>query len=462
MSQDSSLDALRAALEVTPNNVPLRLHLADTLLNRGLTEDAEQLLKEGLKRAAGDSEDELELKFALVRCYRQLGKWSTAHVILDDLIQSDRSTARALVERARTQLREGQVEDAVTSYRRAIHEDPDVRDPELSETLGVGKTPLKQDPIDGLDDEEAEDPEVFDGRLRAQNDASSGPSLTPIKTDLNFESVGGMEDVKKDIRRKVVLPMKHPELVKEFGKKVGGGILLYGPPGCGKTHLARATAGEIDATFLEVGIHDVLDMWIGQSERNLHSIFETARANQPCVLFFDEADALGAARSDIRGAGRQQINQFLAELDGVSGQNDGVLVLGATNAPWQMDSAFRRPGRFDRVIFVPPPDQKARETILRILLTDKPQRDLDLAQIAKKCDGFSGADLKAVVDEAIEAVLDDALETGNVRPLVTKDLLKARKNRRPTTGEWFRTVKNHVLYANEDGLFDDVKPYLKL
>ena len=203
-------------------------------------------------------------------------------------------------------------------------------------------------------------------------------------------------------------------------------------------------------------------MWIGQSERNLHAIFETARANQPCVLFFDEADALGAARSDIRGAGRQQINQFLAELDGVSGQNDGVLVLGATNAPWQMDSAFRRPGRFDRVIFVPPPDQEARETILRILLTDKPQRDIDIAQIAKKCEDFSGADLKAVVDEAIEAVLDDALETGEVRPLVTKDLLRARKNRRPTTGEWFRTVKNHVLYANEDGLFDDVKPYLKL
>src|SRR5690606_34610949 len=139
-----------------------------------------------------------------------------------------------------------------------------------------------------------------------------------------------------------------------------------------------------------VGIHTVLDMWVGRSERNLHAIFETARANAPCVLFFDEADALGASRSDMRGsAAKQTINQFLAELDGVQSLNDGVLVLAATNAPWQMDAAFRRPGRFDRVVFVPPPDLEARGAILRIHLAGKPQDELDLHGLAKKTEGFS-------------------------------------------------------------------------
>ncbi|MCA8942251.1 MAG: ATP-binding protein, partial [Planctomycetes bacterium] len=134
----------------------------------------------------------------------------------------------------------------------------------------------------------------------------------------------------------------------------------------------------------------------------------------------------------------------------------------ATNAPWQMDAAFRRPGRFDRVVFVPPPDAEARIEILRILLRDKPQEDIDHRALAKKTERFSGADLKAVVDVAIEQKLDEAIESGTPSPLTTKDLLRAAKSRRPTTSEWFQTVRNHVLYANDDGLYDEIKPYLKL
>ena len=141
-----------------------------------------------------------------------------------------------------------------------------------------------------------------------------------------------------------------------YGKKVGGGILMYGPPGCGKTHLARATAGEVQAKFMSIGINDVLDMWMGNSERNLHSLFEQARRNRPCVLFFDEVGRIGRQqRSDMRqSSGRHLVNQFLAEMDGTTSNNEGVLILGATNAPWHVDSAFRRPGRFDQVLFVPP------------------------------------------------------------------------------------------------------------
>jgi SpoVK/Ycf46/Vps4 family AAA+-type ATPase len=204
-------------------------------------------------------------------------------------------------------------------------------------------------------------------------------------------------------------------------------------------------------------------MWIGASERNLHQLFENARSHTPCVLFFDEVDALGASRSDMRqSAGRQLINQFLAELDGIKASNDGVLILAATNAPWHLDSAFRRPGRFDRILFVPPPDQTARAAILQIHLRGKPIQDIDYDHVAKKTEGFSGADLKGLVDVAIEQKLGEAIRAGTPKPLSTKDLLSASANLKPTTREWFSTAKNYALYSNQGGTYDDILAYLKL
>jgi SpoVK/Ycf46/Vps4 family AAA+-type ATPase len=272
-----------------------------------------------------------------------------------------------------------------------------------------------------------------------------------------------MEDVKREIDIKIIQPLLHPELFKAYGKPIGGGILLYGPPGCGKTHLARATAGQVKAPFLCIGLHDVLDMYIGQSQRNLHALFERARASKPFVLFFDEVDALGSARSTVEGgAMRMTVNQFLQELDGVSGGNEGVLVLAATNAPWHLDPAFRRPGRFDRIVFVPPPDEAARIAILQVMLKDKPAAGVDVAKIAKRAEGFSGADLKGLVDVAVEAKLRDALRTGSPQPLTTADLQGALGRVRPSTQEWFATAKNYVLYANQGGLYDDVARYMKM
>jgi SpoVK/Ycf46/Vps4 family AAA+-type ATPase len=204
-------------------------------------------------------------------------------------------------------------------------------------------------------------------------------------------------------------------------------------------------------------------MWIGRSERNLHGIFEQARANAPCVLFFDEVDALGASRSDMkRSAGRQLINQFLSELDGVKSANEGVLILGATNAPWHLDPAFRRPGRYDRILFVPPPDAEARAAILRIHVRGKPVEELDVAGLARKTKDFSGADLKAVVDLAVEAKLREAMKSGVPQPLSTKDLAAAVASVKPSTREWFSTARNYALYANQAGLYDDILKYLDL
>jgi transitional endoplasmic reticulum ATPase len=202
-------------------------------------------------------------------------------------------------------------------------------------------------------------------------------------------------------------------------------------------------------------------MWIGSSERNLHQIFAVARSHRPTVLFFDEADALAADRGSFKqGAGRSVINQFLAELDGVDGSNDDILVLGATNAPWHLDPAFRRPGRFDEVLFVPPPDAAARAEILSNLLRDKPNRDIDTGRVARQTDGWSGADLKGLVDRAVEQKIAIAIREGVPLPLTTDDLLEAWRGMGPSTKEWFSTVRNHVLYANESGLYDGVRPYL--
>jgi SpoVK/Ycf46/Vps4 family AAA+-type ATPase len=261
---------------------------------------------------------------------------------------------------------------------------------------------------------------------------------------------------------KIIYPLTHADLFKAYGKSVGGGILMYGPPGCGKTHLARATAGEIKAGFIAVGISDVLDMWIGNSEKNLHEVFDRARRSRPCVLFFDEVDALGANRHDMRqSAGRHLINQFLSELDGVQSSNEGVLILAATNAPWHLDPAFRRPGRFDRVLFVPPPDVPARAAILRILMRGKPVGDVDYEVVARKAEAFSGADLKAVIDQAVENKLREAMKEGLPRPLATKDLLSTAGTVKATTREWFATARNFALYANQGGIYDEILKFLK-
>jgi SpoVK/Ycf46/Vps4 family AAA+-type ATPase len=272
-----------------------------------------------------------------------------------------------------------------------------------------------------------------------------------------------MQKLKEEIRMKIIYPLTQPDLFKAYGKRAGGGILMYGPPGCGKTHLARATAGEVQAAFLSIGLHDVLDMYIGQSERNLHGVFELARSKAPCVLFFDEVDALGGNRADMRhNAMRQVINQLLSEMDGVDASNEGVLILAATNTPWYVDQALRRPGRFDRVLFIPPPDVMARDAILHLLLQGKPIAQIDYARLARETRDFSGADLRGAVDQAVEAKLSVAMRSGGLALLTTNDLLEAIHKQRPTTLEWFETARNYAVYANDGGMYDDVLAYLKI
>ena len=280
---------------------------------------------------------------------------------------------------------------------------------------------------------------------------------------LSLSEVGGMEDVKRRLSVAFLAPLRNPELRKAYGKSLRGGLLLYGPPGCGKTFIARATAGELGARFLGIGLSDVLDMWFGNSERRLHEIFQHARRNAPCVVFFDELDAIGQKRANLQGAGsmRNVVNQLLAEMDGVNTDNEGVFLLGATNHPWDVDSAMLRPGRFDRMALVLPPDEPARVAILRHHLKGRPHEGVDAAAIAAKTEGFSGADLAHLCESATELAMTDSVDRGEVRPITTADFVAALRQVRPSTRGWFETARNFVLFANQSGTYDDLQEYMR-
>jgi SpoVK/Ycf46/Vps4 family AAA+-type ATPase len=279
---------------------------------------------------------------------------------------------------------------------------------------------------------------------------------------VTLADVGGMQEVKKRLELAFLGPLRNPKLRTLFGKSLRGGLLLYGPPGCGKTFLARAIAGEMGAHFLTLSIVDVLAMWLGSSERNLHELFTTARSHAPCVLFLDEIDALGHRRSQLSSSAlRTLVNQLLTELDGVDAGNDGVFVLAATNAPWDVDAALRRPGRLDRTVLVLPPDTPARAAVLEYHLRDRPVAGIDLGALAAATEHYSGADLAHVCETAAEFAMRDSIATGEVRMISQQDMLNAVRDVRPSTDAWFASARNVVMFGNAGGEYDDLAAYLK-
>ena len=431
---DDTINGLRAALAHSPDNHTLRQLLADTLLTLNRLEEAEEEYTKLLEQSSDD-----KAKIGLARVFFKKGNYSACNVILEEIIDRGSKDVDAYTTYAKGLLKENDLQKAISIYKKALTIDPDFFDEELDQQLRMRG-----------DNDSFESEEDLDQRFLQK------PSLT-------FNDVGGMDSVKKEIEMKIIKPLMHPELYKAYGKKIGGGILLYGPPGCGKTFIAKATAGQVKAKFINVSLNEILDMWIGSSEKNLHEIFELARNNTPCVLFIDEIDALGASRSDMKKSnGRQLINQFLQELDGIDSLNEGILVIGATNTPWNLDPAFRRPGRFDRFVFVPPPDEETRESILRLKLKNKPTGTVDIQSLARKSKEYSGADLDAIIDIAIELKLESSFEDGVPKPLETKDFINALKKHKSSTQEWFSTAKNFALFANDSGLYDDILNYMNI
>lgn len=299
------------------------------------------------------------------------------------------------------------------------------------------------------------DVQAESSRPGAEHDSDTGISddllAELVRPDVTLDDIAGLDDVKAQIRAAFLDPLQHEELARAYGTHAGGSLLLFGPPGCGKTRLARALAGEMGIYFLSIELHDVLDMWLGSSERNLHAAFDTAREMAPSVLFIDEIDAIGHRRSNLRNAiaARGSVTQLLTELDGVRNDNRSVYILAATNEPWDVDPALRRPGRFDRSILVLPPDESARAAILAINLRDRLVGDLDLSRIARATPLFSGADLRLTCRTAAQHAAQRAIRSGQTLPITTADLEDAASQIHPTaTIEWLRRAHAYAQVSD--------------
>jgi len=443
MESEPLLDSLRSAVTAMPDDVPLRLHLAALLLRAGQRDEAVRHLGAVLQRDPGNGE-----ALALLT-----GQHPSAPA---DPVSSERTVAPAADSAPSPE-----EQDATAP---ASAEAP----PPAPATPGAPTAPADGDASGSYDWSQAEDelrdvlPAMFVGDAGSTSALDEARAYDAEPAGLTLADVAGLTEVKQRLEAAFLAPMRNPELRKLYGKSLRGGLLLYGPPGCGKTFIARAVAGELGARFITVSFADLIDMFVGRSERNIHELFEVARRNAPCVLFLDEVDAIGQKRSQLRNTPmRSAVNQLLLELDDVASDNTGVFLLAATNHPWDVDSALRRPGRFDRTLLVLPPDPAAREGVFRYHLRERPVAGIDLSKLSRLTDGYSGADIAHICETAAERALLDSVTRGEPRLIGQADLEAAVSEVRPSLGTWFDTARNVALFANEGGAYDDLVAYLR-
>ncbi|MDK2825682.1 MAG: hypothetical protein PWQ63_845 [Methanolobus sp.] len=275
--------------------------------------------------------------------------------------------------------------------------------------------------------------------------------------NIGFSDIGGLEDVKEEIRKAIIYPFTHKKLYQMYGQKAGEGILLYGPPGCGKTMMAKAAAKECGAEFISVKTSTIVSKWVGASEKNIKQIFDIARQGKRSIIFFDEIDSIATRRSESEDYAKRVVNELLAQMDGVDTASDDLLVLAATNEPWAIDPALRRPGRFSKLVFVPEPDLEARKAILQIHLKKRPiDADLDILYLAEITDSYSGADLAAICKEAADIPLGEALRGGDPRKIRLQDFETVLQKRKPSIVSWYIEAKTAVRKTGEEDVFSEL------
>jgi transitional endoplasmic reticulum ATPase len=334
---------------------------------------------------------------------RRAGQWDSARVYLLE-------AARAMVELSKTAQGEELQEARRSTAQRLL---------ELARDCDTAKQQNRKSP--GVSRAQSSS----ESSSESEGSADASGWIVKEKPSIRFDDVAGLDDVKEDIRLKMLYPFRHPELAKKFGVKPGGGVLLYGPPGTGKTMLAKATAGEIDATFFRISPADILSKWVGEAEQNIKKLFDAAAAEKQAIIFIDEIEALVPARRDEGSSVMQRVvPQILQGMEGFDKKNvNPILFMGATNVPWQLDPAVLRPGRFDEKVYIPLPDLAARRKMLDLYLAKRPIDDVvDLDSLAHRLDGYSGADIKYIADRAATIPFLQSVATG-AEGEITLDIL---------------------------------------
>ena len=294
----------------------------------------------------------------------------------------------------------------------------------------------------------------------AKTELQNNNFILKDKPKTRFSDISGLEDVKEKIKLKVIEPLKNPKLFELFNKKFGGGIIMYGPPGCGKSFFAEATAGEAGVTYFNVKASDIKGRYVGETEKNISELFKLAKKNQPCVIFFDEFEALGRERGDAVGHDKSMVSHLLTEIDGLGNKDKQIMLIAATNEPWSIDLALRREGRFGKTIFIPPPDFEGRSGILKNKLNGKPvDPSFDFDLIVRCMENYSGADIMEVCEAAIEKVISRCLKDKKVYLITTNDLLGAIEEKTELiTVKWFN--KALKIIENDQSSFKELIEYV--
>jgi transitional endoplasmic reticulum ATPase len=324
---------------------------------------------------------------------RRAGQWDSARIYLLE-------AARAMVQLSK----EAQGEEL-----RNARQETATRLLELARDCEEAKSSNRKSPIGNRKSKDAQ------ATQEGESSSSADQWIVREKPSLRFDDVAGLDDVKEDIRLRMIYPFAHPELAEKFDIRAGGGVLLYGPPGTGKTMLAKATAGEIDATFFRISPADVLSKWVGEAEQNIKKLFDAAASEPRSIIFIDEIESLVPARRDEGSSVMQRVvPQILQGMEGFDKKKaQPILFMGATNVPWQLDPAVLRPGRFDEKVYIPLPDLSAREKMLEIYLKHRPlDSSIDLPELARRLEGYSGADIKYLCDRAATIPFLQSVATG--------------------------------------------------